>query len=292
MRGIFIAVLLVATGCGEGSSDPAVDAAGGGGDAAAADAAAADAAADGSVGCMDGQGLAEGEHRFAHEGMDRRFLVRLPSGYSRDRAWPLLFALHPNGSSADYWDVVDGDRNIRGELASEAILIVTEAIGGNWRDYDQPEASWPARLEVELGYFDEIFARATTDLCIDEEAVYSMGFSGGGSFSGVLGCRREYIDAFAAGGAVEYFDRAECVNSPPAWITIGTEELGPGREAFRDFFRDSAGCAATSMPTSPSPCVSYDGCNSEKPVHYCQHPAGHIWPDFGTASSWAFLKQQ
>jgi hypothetical protein len=67
-------------------------------------------------------------------------------------------------------------------------------------------------------------------------------------------------------------------------------ELTGGRAAYRDWFRDRAGCAETSMPTEPDPpCVAYDGCGEGTPVHYCQHPAGHIWPDFGSEAMWDFF---
>ena len=174
-------------------------------------------------------------------------------------------------------------------LADEAILIVTEAIDGNWRDYDMPESSWPARIETELAYFDRILTDAGDALCLDRSAIFSMGFSGGGSFSGVLACRRTDIRAIAVGGAVIYFDPADCVGTPAAWITIGDMETNAGRTDYRDFWRDRAGCEATSMAISPEGCVAYDGCDPGTPVTFCAHPAGHVWPDFGSAAMWDFF---
>ena len=259
-----------------------------GGDDAALD--AFDAGSIGSAGCVDGEGIPEGDNTFMLDDLERRFVMRLPTGYTRDRAWPLVFALHGNGGNTGYWDGTSGSRNIRAELADDAVLIVAEAIDNAWRDYDMPSDTWPARIEMELRYFDELVDRATAELCIDESEIFTMGFSGGGSFSGVLGCRRDYIRAFAAGGAVIYFDEADCIQDPPAWITIGTEELNSGRAAFRDYFRDGAGCSDTSMATAPDPCVAYDDCAESSPVHYCQHPDGHIWPDFGSAAMWQFFQ--
>jgi poly(3-hydroxybutyrate) depolymerase len=244
-----------------------------------------------SDGCVDGSGIPEGENTFMLEGRSRRFIVRLPNGYSGERPWPLVLALHGNGGSASYWDGTSGDRNIRGVLQDDAILVIAEAIEGNWRDYDADPSTWPARIEEELMYFDAILTQARAELCIDEDAIFSMGFSGGGSFSGVLGCRRTDIRAIAVGGSVIYFDEANCVGTPAAWVTIGTEELTSGREAYRDFFRDRASCAETTMPTDPEPCVAYDGCGEGTPVHYCQHPDGHIWPDFGSEAMWTFFEQ-
>lgn len=245
----------------------------------------------GSAGCVDGAGLPEGENTFMLEGRARRYIVRLPSGYSRERAWPLVLALHGNGGSTSYWDGTSGSRNIRAVLQDEAILVVAQAIDGAWRDYDMPSSTWPARIESELLYFDEILTRARESLCLDEDAIFAMGFSGGGSFSGVLGCRRTDIRAIAVGGSVIYFDPDDCVGTPASWITIGTMELNSGREQYRDFFRDRAGCDAASMSTAPSPCVAYSGCGADTPVHYCQHPAGHVWPDFGSQAMWDFFSQ-
>jgi poly(3-hydroxybutyrate) depolymerase len=218
--------------------------------------------------------------------------MRLPNGYSNDRPWPLVLALHGNGGSTSYWDGTSGARNIRGVLEDDALLIVAEAIDGQWRDYSMDASTWPARVESELLYFDEVLSQARTNLCVNEEAIFSMGFSGGGSFSGVLGCRRTDIRAIAVGGSVIYFDEADCVGYPAAWITIGTMELNSGRAEYRDWFRDRASCSDTNMPTEPNPpCVAYDGCAAGTPVHYCQHLGGHIWPDFGSDAMWTFFSQ-
>ena len=248
-----------------------------------------DAGPIGSPGCVDGEGLTTGERTFTLGGMERRYLLYVPSGYTRERSWPVVFALHGNGGSVSYWNGTSGDRNVREAFADDSILVVAEAIDGNWRDYDMPADTWPARIEQELAYFDAIRDELRAAYCVNDEAIFSMGFSGGGSFSGVLGCRREWIRAIAVGGSVLYFDEEECVSTPAAWITIGTMELTSGREAFRDFFRDAAGCEATGSDVMPEPCIEYDGCNVGTPVHYCQHAGGHVWPSFGTEAAALFF---
>jgi len=265
------------------------DAGGDAEDGGPVDAGMPDAGPIGSAGCVDGEVLEDGEHTFTVGERERRYILRMPSGYSADRAWPLVFALHGNGGNPGYWDGTSGDRDIRSVLEEEAVLVIAHAIGGNWRDYDAPRESWPARIEEELEYFDTIIEEMKGSLCIDEQAMFSMGFSGGGSFSGVLGCRRTDIRGIAVGGSVIYFDTEECVGTPAAWITIGTEELTDSRAAYRDFFRDRAGCDESTMDTDPDPCVAYDGCGAGTPVHYCQHPGGHVWPGFGSEAMWGFF---
>lgn len=220
---------------------------------------------------------------------DRRYILRLPENYSTDKAWPLIFALHGNGGNPDYWDTMGGDRDIRTAFASDAVLIIPEAINNAWRDYDQPSESWPQGMELELNYFDTIFETAQNELCIDVDNVFSMGFSGGGSFSGVLGCRRDYVRAIAVGGSVIYFDESDCTETPAAWITIGEGEFNSGREDFRNFFRDHAGCQESSMAGEPAGCEDYDGCGGGTPVTYCSHPGRHVWPGMGVDATKAFF---
>lgn len=234
-----------------------------------------------SRGCVDGMGVPEGESTFMLGDVERRYIVYPPAGYSKDEAWPIVLALHPNGGNIDYWNGTDGPRNIRGLVENDAVLVLAEDATNNW----------PDDLETELAYFETILERLKSDLCIDTDEIFSMGFSGGGSFSGVLGCRRSDIRAIVSGGAIIYFDEADCVNAPAAWITIGQGELVPAREEFRDYWRDAAMCSETTTPAEPPPCVAYDDCAPGTPVHYCEHGGGHVWPDFGTDAAWAFFQQ-
>ncbi|MBA3392152.1 MAG: hypothetical protein H0T89_05885 [Deltaproteobacteria bacterium] len=174
--------------------------------------------------------------------------------------------------------------------ATQSQTSVLEARDGNWRDYALPSTEWPARLEAELRYVDEVIQQLRTDLCVRDDGLFAMGFSGGGSFSGALACRRPDIRAIAVGGAVLYVPASECTRPLPAWITIGTMELEPAREVYRDTSRVLDGCTATSAPVAPSPCVAYDGCTM--PIHYCQHAGGHIWPAFASMATWQFFRTQ
>jgi len=245
----------------------------------------------GSPGCGTKATLPDGEVTFSLDDYDRRYILRLPANYDSQRAYPLIFALHGNGGNPDYWDQTGGDRDIRTAFSDEAILVIPEAINNAWRDYDADSSTWPTFMDLELAAFDAMYETVSDDLCVDPDNVFSMGFSGGGSFSGVLGCRRDYIRAIAVGGSVIYFDEADCVETPAAWVTIGDGELTQGREAYRDFFRDQAGCEPSSAPIEPDGCVEYEGCGAESPVVFCGHPAGHVWPGIGTDATRAFFQR-
>jgi polyhydroxybutyrate depolymerase len=213
---------------------------------------------------------------------NRSFRLRLPAGYTNTKAWPLVLALHPNGGSGiGYWDGTG--RNIRQVVRDKAILVLPLARGGGG-DWD-----WRGDLPADNAYFEALLARLKDRLCVDTSRIFAMGFSGGGSYAGVLGCLRQDIRAIATGGAVIYFQPNACTAKPAAWITIGDGELIAGREMFRDHFRGAAGCQTTSSPATPAGCVAYAGCASASPVQFCRHPGGHEWPGFGTQAAWDFF---
>jgi polyhydroxybutyrate depolymerase len=238
---------------------------------------------DRSAGCGAGQGLPEGDAMIMVGGMNRQYRVHLPKGYSKDRAWPLVLALHPNGGAGiGYFD--SAGRSIAALMADKGIVILPLArpMGGGW--------DWRGNLPADLAYFDALLTKVKTELCIDTKRIFSLGFSGGGSFSGVLGCRRSDIRAIATGGAVSYFDPKDCVGNPAAWITIGNGEVEAGRTNFRDFWRNRATCMPASMPVDPSPCIGYT-CPADRPVHFCSHPGGHVWPSFASQAAVDFFSK-
>ncbi len=234
-----------------------------------------------SPGCNGGAEPPEGAQTIKVGDLTRSFVTRKPNGYAANRPWPLVLALHPNGSNSSYWDGTTGARALRPLLQNSAVLVLAQARNDDWRG-DVP---------LDLSYFDALITELEARLCIDKSRIFAMGFSGGGSFSGALGCYRKDIRAIAAGGAVIYFTPAECVGTPAAWITIGDDEAVQGRLDYRDFFRDSAGCGAASSSVAPEPCVAYECPAAERPVQFCRHVGGHVWPDFGSAAAVAFFEQ-
>ncbi|MBC7659844.1 MAG: hypothetical protein H7249_09060 [Chitinophagaceae bacterium] len=234
-----------------------------------------------SLGCSGTSDLPEGSATVMINSKAWAYTVRKPAGYSRDKVWPLVLALHPNGGDASYWDGTTGDRAIRPLLAQKAVIIVAQALGKDWR----------TDLPADRLYFDAVIKKVKEGLCIDQKRIFSMGFSGGGSFSGDLGCNRTDIRAIAVGGAVEYFDNKTCVGKPAAWITIGDDEAVPDRITFRDFWRNRNTCEMTGTQSIPSTCTAYKCPSADTPVTFCSHVGGHEWPSFGTKAALDFFSQ-
>jgi polyhydroxybutyrate depolymerase len=236
-------------------------------------------------GCAVPNGLPEGQATIAVGALNRTYILRLPAGYTHEKAWPLVLALHPNGGSGiGYWDATSGARSIRALARDKAIVVLPLA---------RPEGGgfdWRGDLPADLAFFDALITRLESKLCIDTSRIFAMGFSGGGSFSGVLACRRKDIRAFAAGSAVAYYDAKDCQGPSAAWITVGADELIAARTGFRDDWVKRNGCQAQTSATPPANCLAY-ACPATSPVHFCVHPGGHLWPDYGTEAAWSFFSR-
>jgi polyhydroxybutyrate depolymerase len=238
-----------------------------------------------SAGCGMAAGLPEGQATIAVGGANRTYILHLPTGYSGQRAWPLVLALHPNGGAGiGYWDGTTGARSIRSLAREKAIVVLPLArpMGGGF--------DWRGDLPADLAYFEALMTRLQEKLCIDKKRIFAVGFSGGGSFAGVLACRRTDIRAFASGSGVAYYDPKDCVGTAAAWLTVGADELIAARAEYRDFWVKRNGCQVTTSPTAPATCQAY-ACPKESPVHHCVHPGGHLWPDYGTDAAWTFFQQ-
>ncbi|RZA24736.1 MAG: hypothetical protein EOP10_09015 [Proteobacteria bacterium] len=232
-----------------------------------------------SEGCGASNQLADGAIEFQQDKFKRKYIIRKPVGYAADKAWPLVLALHPNGSNTGFWDGTTGDRAIRKMFGDKAIIVVAQARAGDWR----------GDLPTELAYFETIMTNVKSKLCVDTKRIFSMGFSGGGSFSGVLGCMRKDIRAFASGGGVQYFDEKLCVGKPAAWITIGDEEAVPDRIAYREYWRKFNDCSEQKTKSEPATCSIYSCKNPDRLTEFCSHPGGHAWPSFGSEAAWTFF---
>jgi polyhydroxybutyrate depolymerase len=145
-----------------------------------------------------------------------------------------------------------------------------------------------------------MLAQFGSKLCFDQQ--FSVGFSFGGMMSDAIGCAMaDVFRAIApmAGGlpnAEHPYSGCDQVNMHPiaVWMAHGdndtTVPMADGKAAL-DIFVKRAGCQAQTMPVTPSPCVAYQGCMADYPIHWCQCSGGHAIPSFGSQAIWAFFNQ-
>ncbi len=223
-------------------------------------------------------------------GEERSYILAVPSGYDSSNHYPLVFAFHGLGSNAAQARLYFGV-----EEASDgaAIVVYPNGLPGYGTGTQTGWNLFPSGEDFEL--FDALLARISANYCIDDARVFATGHSYGGYFSNCLGCSRgaalRAIAPVAGGGPY-----VPCDGGLAAWIAHGTLDstvaISEG-EASRDHWRDANGCDDTTSPTTPSPCVAYDGCDTGLPVIWCEHDettlGGHGWPSFAPQGIWNFF---
>lgn len=208
----------------------------------------------------------------------RSYRMFVPRAYDPARAYPIVFVLHGAGGSGTSGDIAAFANTSK----DAAILLAPSAIGGRW-SFD------PNGADFDL--FDTLRARVGASHCIDERRVFSYGFSMGGAMSTVYACGRPgVLRAFASnrGGLPDGVPPCAPV---AAWLSNSANDgvvVPSWYQPVHDAFVKLNGCAATSKPTTPSPCVQRDGCMH--PLVQCAVTGGHNpEPGFAIPAAWAFF---
>lgn len=248
-----------------------------------------------SAGCGRAAGLAEGAATITVTGKARDLLLRLPPGYDANVAYPLLFGFHGAGSTGAQFEA---EFALGSAWRSKAVVVYPTALTVT---PDGP-TTWRRDSDDDLIFLDTMITQLSEGLCIDRGRIFVAGFSSGGYFANTVGCRRgDSVRAIvsAAGGDRDFNN--QCRGNVAVHITIGQQDtvvpyggepgvsnLQHARRA-RDFFVAANGCGSQTLPVEPAPCLEYQGCKSDFPVIYCEHPGGHVWPAPLADAASAFL---
>jgi phospholipase/carboxylesterase len=152
-------------------------------------------------------------------------LVSVPSGYSPDRAWPLLVALHGYGSSAERFHVVWHEA----AAVSGFVLLTPQG-----EDSTREGVGWawgPCAEEIVRQSVDATMGAVR----IDRSRIFLTGFSQGGRLTYEIAMRHPYlfrgIAPVGAARGLPAGDRLRLLS--PMRIYIGHGELEPGLEDAR-----------------------------------------------------------
>lgn len=246
------------------------------------------------AGCGVQNTLMNGRASISVGGTMREYILRVPDDYDADTAHRLIFAFHALGGNAS--QVAGGSNNdyygLYSKAGGSAIFVSPEGIDAGWRN--------TGGRDIEL--VKALIASFDTKLCIDHSRIFSVGFSFGGMMSDAIGCAMG--DVFRAiapmAGAIpnEEHPYSEC-NQPnmhpvAVWMSHGTSDnvvpISDGKDAL-NLFLARAQCSQQTMPVAPSPCVAYQGCLPDYPIHFCEWNGGHGVPSFASQGIWDFFKQ-
>jgi poly(3-hydroxybutyrate) depolymerase len=240
---------------------------------------------DGGSGCGNTNVPRSGSYSIDIEGTRRTYVIDVPSNYNPNKAHKLIFAWHPNGGNA--WDIANhGFYDIKPLAGDSTIFVAGEGI----------DAGWANTGDRDIKFASAMIDRIDSQYCIDKDRIFSTGWSYGGMFSFALGCGLgDKIRAIAPMSGALWGSGCASGDQPvAAWINHGIYDslvpLQAGKDGRDEFLRRNH-CGTNTVPTDPSPCVSYQGCDPGYPVVWCEWPGGHGTPSYQGTAIWSFFSQ-
>lgn len=218
------------------------------------------------------------------KGTARTYYVYLPDKYDAAQPYPLVFQFHPMGGTAEQAISIP---SIRSKFP--AIYVTPQGLtsGGN--------TGWPNTNGQDMDFTKAMLSLVQESYCVDKSRIFSTGFSYGGMMSYAIGC--EMGDVFRAVAPMSGALYSGCKNGTHAvamWGSHGLSDnvvpIADGR-AGRDAILKRNHCGTETVATTPSPCVSYQGCDSGYPTTWCEFEGSHAPPNFAAAAIVDFFKQ-
>jgi pimeloyl-ACP methyl ester carboxylesterase len=213
-------------------------------------------------------------------GATRGYVLRLPPDYDNTHPYRLILGFH--GATGNAGEVAGGGSPYFGlydRAAGSTIFVAMEAVGGLWSS------------ESDVVYVDDVLDQLKADLCIDETRILLEGFSQGGAMSYTLVCARPGVFRAAVTHSPGGLAMPTSCEPVPYFTSLGQQENDRGQTMTADFFADTNGCTAETLPMAPSGghlCSDYSGCSEGFPVRWCPYDGGHTPSpqDGGQGQSW------
>ncbi len=241
------------------------------------------------------------------DGAMREYILALPEDYDPSRAYRLVFTWHPLGGSAAQ---VAGNGlggggyyGLRNQANGSAIFVSPEGL-----PFNGDSLGWANTGGRDIAFLQAMLDRFKGELCVDENRIFSTGFSFGGMMSYTVGCAMGGVfRAIAPMVGNSQVSGCEDGDQPVAMMGFhGLDDqvvaIDGGRRA-RDVFVERNGCGAQTMPLTPTwcdsagsnyqpcNCVSYQGCTAGYPVVWCEFTGPHTPAPNSAATIWSFFSQ-
>lgn len=240
-----------------------------------------------SAGCGSATAPKSGRFSIDVGGTTREYILAVPDGYDPNHPYRLIFTWHPRGGSAQQvaTGFGGGYYGLQSRAKGSTIFVSPEGI----------EQGWANTGNRDIAFLRAMLDRFRTELCIDENRIFSTGFSYGGMMSYAIGCAMgdDFRAIASMSGAL--YSGCDDGDSPVAmWGSHGKSDsvvpVANGQSA-RDVFLERNHCGQQTTPVEPSPCVSYEGCDAGYPVVWCEFNGDHALPDNSGESIWSFFSQ-
>jgi poly(3-hydroxybutyrate) depolymerase len=250
-----------------------------------------DAGSGAPTGCGRSQSEPDGMQTVDVNGLQRSYIVTLPSNYDANQPHKLIFVWHGRGGTAQQTAITWGYHGIRPQADGTAIFVAGQGI-----EDGQGRIGWGHASDIPV--VEAMIDKLTGLYCVDESRIYSSGHSYGGYMSNRVGCllgsRFRAITPVMGGGPQFGARPPSCTGKVASWITHGRNDtvvqFSQGQES-RDYWRTANGCDETSTETGVGECVSYDNCDDGYPVVWCPSNEQHRPPSYAPQAMWNFIAQ-
>jgi len=212
--------------------------------------------------------------------------VYLPSGYSSSTQYPLVFQFHPRGGNAEQAINMPSIRS-----SFTAIYVAPQGLSASG------STGWANTNGQDIAFTKAMVDYVESNWCVDKARLFSTGFSYGGMMSFAVGCEMSNVFRAIAPMSGALYSDFNCQGTGPAIAMWGSHGLSDDivpiadGQAARDKILQENHCGTTTVATTPSPCVSYQGCDSGYPSTWCEFDGGHTIPSFASSAIAAFFKQ-
>jgi poly(3-hydroxybutyrate) depolymerase len=231
----------------------------------------------------------------------REYIIALPSNYNQSTPYRLVFGWHPWGGSAQQ---IAGQGYFGLSTASmgQAVLVAPEG-----EEYQNNGLGWGNANGRDVAFAHAMMDRFTAGLCIDQNRIFSTGFSFGAMFSFTLACTADSRQRAIAPMAGNSTTSGRCADGTRSVATMGfvgtTDSLLSVHRSAMQIFVDRNECTSMTMTANPNwcddaasqfdpcTCVTYQGCKAGYPVVECEYNAGHQFAPSAGPALWRFFSQ-
>jgi poly(3-hydroxybutyrate) depolymerase len=252
-----------------------------------------------SAGCGSPAGLESGRASIDVNGTMREYILRVPDDYDQDQPYRLIFGWHQLAGSAEFIANF-GYYGLEDASAGEAILVAPDGLMA-----DNGDRGWWNTGGEDVDFYHAMLDRFGSELCIDQNRIFSTGFSFGAMFSFNLACAPDSMTRAIAPQAGSAFGGCGNGTQPVsvlAFVGVNDSLLSGHRQAVNTFVGRN-GCSGDPIQMSmswcdglnpnnqPCVCMEYQNCDEGYPVISCEYEAGHTFAPNSGQTIWEFFSQ-
>lgn len=236
------------------------------------------------------------------DGVDRSFLLHLPSGYDGASDIPLVIAMHGGFGNA-YSLQYQSQLSVKAD-AENFIVVYPEGLAGGILGISSWNAGWccgwASNNDIDdVGFIDALLDTLIGQYSIDTDRIYATGMSNGGFMSYRLAC--ELSDRIAAIAPVAAsMSMVSCNPDRPVPIIdfhsyldthipyaggIGTgpsDHYNPPQDSVLNFWAEKSDCTNlndTIIDDGQYTFIKWTSCGCDAEIHYyITQDGGHSWP--------------